>query len=120
MTRLAPGYGTHAFGETLVTLTREGADVVLPNGMEVEARAATTGAAVINAVKLGYDGNIAAMLRERCYLHAQLCDVLGLPHSPTLEGLARGAIVTDLTKAEIEMVTAAQRFLNLWRARSAT
>lgn len=116
MTRLAPGYGTHAFGETLVTLSLEGADVTLPNGDEVEARPAMTGGAVIAAVKLGYDGNTAAMVREWCYLHAQLCHVLGLPHSPALAGLAHGEKVTPLTQAETEMVAAAQRFLNLWRA----
>lgn len=117
MSRLAPGYGTHAFGETLVTLSRAGADVTLPSGDEIEARASATGAAVITAVKLGYDGDTTAMVREWCYLHAQLCHVLGLPHSPTLEGLAQGNKVSALTQAETEMVVAAQRFLNLWRAK---
>jgi hypothetical protein len=115
MTRLAPGYGEHRFGGTRVTLSSDGADVVLPNGDELEARPSCTGAAVLTAVKLGYDGNTRAMIREWCYLHAQLCHTLGLPESPTLSGLARNASVTALTRAESEMVVAAQRFLNLWR-----
>lgn len=118
MTRLAPGYGEHRFGETLVTLSRDGADVELPNGDEMEARPSTTGAAMLTAIKLGYDGDTGAMVREWCYLHAQLCHVLGLPHSPTLAGLANNANSTELTRAEAEMVVAAQRFLNLWRAKS--
>jgi hypothetical protein len=117
MTRSAPGYGEHRFGDTRVTLTTEGADVVMPDGGVVSARPATSGAAVVLSVKLGYDGNTAAMCREYCYLHAALCDALGLPHSPTLAGLACNADVDELTRAESEMVAAAQRFLNLWRAR---
>lgn len=117
MSRLAPGYGEHCFGDTRVTLSAEGADVELPDGDELEARPASTGGALLTAVKLGYDGNTGAMIREWCYLHAQLCHVLGLPHSPTLAGLARGDDVSELTRAESEMVAAAQRFLNLWRAK---
>jgi hypothetical protein len=116
MTRLAPGYGEHCFGDTRVTLSADGADVVLPDGGELEARPLVTGAALLTAIKLGYDGNTAAMLREWCYLHAQLCHALGLPHSPTLAGLARDADSTELTRAEAQMVMAAQRFLNLWRS----
>lgn len=118
MTRLAPGYGEYRFGGTCITLSADGAEVVLPNGDELDARPSTNGAAMLTAVKLGYDGNTAAMVREWCYLHAQLCHALGLPHSPTLAGLAHNANVTELTHAESQMVTAAQRFLNLWRART--
>lgn len=115
MTRLAPGYGEHRFGETSVTLSSQGATAVLPNGDEMEARPTMTGAAVITAVKLGYDGNTCAMVREWCYLHAALCHALGLPHSPALAEFAVGAKPSELTRAESEMVAAAQRFLNLWR-----
>lgn len=118
MTRLAPGYGEHRFGDTCVTLSKEGVSVVLPNDDELDATPSRGGAAVLTAIKLGYDGDTAAMVREWCYLHAQLCHVLGLPHSPTLAGLAHNADVTELTRAESEMVTAAQRFLNLWRGQS--
>lgn len=61
MTRLAPGYGEHRFGGTTVTLSADGADAVLPDGEELEARPAATGAALVAAVNLGYDGNTAAM-----------------------------------------------------------
>jgi hypothetical protein len=116
VTRLAPGYGEHRFGDTRVVLSPAGADVVMPDGGEVCARPARTGAGVVLSVRLGYDGDTAAMCREYCFLHAALSHALGLPHSPTLAGLAHNAGVSELTRAESEMVAAAQRFLNLWRS----
>lgn len=118
MTRLAPGYGEHCFGETRVTLSREGASAVLPNGDELDARPANTGAALLVAVRLGYDGDTSAMTREWCYLHAMLCDALGLPQSPALAVFARDGRIGDtgLEAAEAEMVTAAMKFLNLYRS----
>lgn len=120
MTLLAPGYGEHVFGETRVTLSAAGAGVVLPNGDEVEARPAGTGAGLLTAVQLGYDGNTAAMTREWCYLHALLCHALGLPQSPALAAFASDGRIpaTSLETAESEMVTAAMKFLNLYRSQS--
>jgi hypothetical protein len=119
VTRLAPGYGTHHFGETSVTLGAFGADAVLPDGTELEARPARTGAALMVAVRLGYDGNAASMTREWCYLHAKLCHAMGLPQSPALTAFARHGRVdtTGLEAAEEEMVAAAMKFLNLWRSK---
>lgn len=119
MTRLAPGYGQHRFGGTTVTLSADGADAVLPNGDALEARAAQTGAALVAAVQLGYDGNAAAMVREWCYLHAALCHALGLLESPALRAFAREGRVGNvgIEAAEAEMVAAAMKFLNLWRAK---
>lgn len=118
MTRLAPGYGEHRFGDSVVTLSSAGADAVLPDGEELEARPTPTGAALVAAVNLGYDGNTAAMVREWCYLHAALSHALGLPHSPVLASFARTGRVADsgVEVAEAEMVAAAMKFLNLWRS----
>lgn len=117
MTRLAPGFGIHRFGGTSVRVYTDGADAVLPDGAEMHARAPTTGAALITAILLGYNGDTRVMVREWAYLHAQLCHVLGLPASPVLTEFARGRVAgTPVADAECEMVAAAMKFLNAWRA----
>lgn len=112
---LAPGYGTHVFGDTRVTVSSDGSVTVLPDGMRLVARPEPTGSYLMQSMRLGYGTDTARMCREHDYLHAKLCHALGLPCSPALAAAARGLPIDALTGAEEDLVLAAQKFLNLWR-----
>lgn len=85
-----------------------------PDGTEVHAHPNHGPEDVVRAHVLGYRGNVSAMTLEHDPLHTRLAMALGLPHSPTLWGLAHGTPVDAvLVDAEEAMVLAAQRFLQL-------
>ena len=103
------------FGRTRVRITATGSETTLPDGRVLPAQPQDTPAYRAQAQAIGYGDDMLAMCREHDYLHALLCQALGLPVSPALLGAINGAPTNDLTGAEEDLVLAAQRFLNLWR-----
>jgi hypothetical protein len=77
----------------------------LPCGATVRARANADSAA--SAQALGYGDDVAAMTRDHDYLHAVLCDRLGVPsHSLRLAaGLDHDAQLAALEEAAVCAVT---------------
>lgn len=109
--------GAQWFGRTMVHVTPLGSHVKLSDGRVLIARPEDTDSYRAQASALGYGADTAAMCREHDYLHALLAHALGLSESPALRGAVEGRPTDALTGAEEDMVLAAQRFLNLWRAR---
>ena len=84
-----------------------------PDGTEVHAHPNHRPDDEARAEALGY-ADVEEMTLDHDPLHTRLAVALGLPHSPTLWGLAHGEPADPIVAgAEEEMVLAAQRFLRL-------
>lgn len=109
------------FGKTTVIFHPEGyCDVILPDNVAFTACPQKDQEYADRAIRLGYGiyaNPIHHMNMEHDAMHALLAAVLGLDVSPALHATGHGIPIDDLTGAEEDLVLAAQRFVNLCRAR---
>ncbi len=90
------------------TIFRDGTKVpAYPNGESDQKNSAT---------ELGYGQDVSAMCREHEILHTWLCELFGLPHSPTLwavaHGFPEGAAPLSAQYEEEALVLAFQGYMN--------
>lgn len=97
---------------TLVCLHDDGlTTTTLPNGYSVDARAQDDPTYRARAESLGYGEDTARMSREHGLGHVLLAHWLGLPASPTMQGVASGEH-WPLWQTEEAAVLALQAFAN--------
>jgi hypothetical protein len=78
-------------GGATVTVHADGLTCTrLADGCEIPAAAQDTETYRQRAAELGYGEDTTAMSREHEIGHSILAEILGLPESPTLRGVARG------------------------------
>lgn len=109
------------FGNTRITTYPEGyCRIELPDNSTFSAVPHETEEYFNRALALGYGiyaNPSRQMNAEHDAMHALLASVFGLPVSPALQAAADGEPINELTGAEEALVLAAQRFVNLCRAR---
>src|SRR5947209_2625946 len=80
---------TLTFKNCVVRLEESGfTETVFPDGTRVPAYPTGCPDQLKMAKALGYDADLARMCREHEVLHTWLCELFGLPYSPTLWAVA--------------------------------
>jgi hypothetical protein len=72
----------NVYGGTSVTVYVDHTEVILPSGYVVTGYPSVTQSEIAN--KLGYGGDLLAMVRDHDPMHAQLCDLLDVAESYSL------------------------------------
>jgi hypothetical protein len=108
---------TFAFKNCVVRLEESGfTETVFPDGTRVPAYPTGCPDQLDMAEKLGYGPDLARMCREHEILHTWLCELFGLPYSPTLwavaHGQAEGCAPVRAQQEEESLVLAFQALLN--------